>query len=105
MNYIVRRKFILIKNDEEEVLLSEDKYCSDIPHAIETLDTLRKADRAMYRLAVSKLPADIFCDDWHSDTAYVFRIGKIVIEAELVDAIKYACNMFGLEDTNNENKQ
>ncbi len=98
MDYIVRRKFILIKNDEEIVLHSEDKVCSDIPDAIETLDKLWKSDRAMYRLAVPKVPVDIFCDDWRSDTAYSFRIGKIVIEAELVDAQRYALNIFDVEE-------
>lgn len=106
MEYVVRRKIILIKDDDEETVIHQgDTRRANLHDALEALESLYKTDRAMYRLAITKAPTHAICDDWHDDTAYTFRIGKVLIGAELVDAERYACNIFGLEVTTNENHE
>ena len=97
MDYIVRRKTIVTTNNGKEVTIrKEDICCTSIYNALEELEKLYKTDRAMYRLAIKEVSPGVICDNWSSDTAYTFCIGRVSIEAEFVDAAIYACEMFGV---------
>jgi len=98
MDYIIKRSVIQIKDTAEYTLVSLEQGYPTIQDAIEALDKLWKADKAMYRLAIQEAPVNTFCDDCHDNASYMFRIGNVVIEGELVDAKRYARNIFGLEE-------
>lgn len=105
MDYIVRRKITVTTNNGKEVTIyKKDIYGTSIYDTLEKLEKLYKADRAMYRLAIKEISPEVICDNWSSDTAYTFCIGKVSVEAEFVDAAIYACEMFGIGGKSSEIK-
>ena len=59
----------------------------------------RKAGRAMYRVALSKVAnKNYIFDDWRDDVSYMYRIHNTCIECELVDALKIALAIYRLEE-------
>ena len=97
--YKVIRRIIDVSDEDNEKILSEvsGEY-KDLPTAIFEFNKAKKADRAMYRVALNYIAnRDYIFDDWHDDVSYMFRIKDICIECELENALKKALDMYRLE--------
>ena len=95
MNKIVRRIIDISDDNNEKVLSETHKAYRDLPTAIFELEKSRKADMAMYNLILSKIRNhDYIFDDWHNNVFYMFRIGNICVECELIDALKKALDIY-----------
>lgn len=95
MQKICREAVYLDENSEEVILYSVETEYPDISFAISALETYRKADRAMYRLAIKQRP-DVYCDNWYDDVSYGFCVNDVTIRAYIIDAEKTALDAFGL---------
>lgn len=81
----------------ERPLFSDTYELQDLPSAIEFLDRQYKADKALYRKAVSKLKPEIFVDDYKSDDYYSFTIGQVKLKCCITEDITTdAINLFRL---------
>ena len=97
--YKIVRRVIDVSDDDNEKILSETHMdYEDLATAMFEFGKARKADRAMYRIALNKAEKkDYIFDDWHNDTSYMYRIHNTCIECELVDALKTALEIYRLE--------
>lgn len=85
-----------IEDCRTEKVLKVQKYkYKELSDAIDKLNKLRIADRAMYRIAVSQRP-QLFSDDWHNDVFYEFIISNIHVTAQLIGAEEEALKMYFL---------
>lgn len=98
--YKIIRRVIDVSDDDNEKILSETcgEY-EDLVTAMFEFGKTRKADRAMYRIALNKVEnKNYIFDDWRNDTSYMYRIHNTCIECELVDALKIALEIYRLEE-------
>ena len=96
---IVRRVIDVSDNDNEKILSETYREYEDLATAIFEFGKARKADRAMYRIALNKAEnKNYIFDDWRNDTSYMYRIHNTCIECELVDALKIALEIYRLEE-------
>ena len=101
--YQLKRRIIDVKDNEEEETLEETcvEY-HDLATAIFELGKARKADKALYRLALKKSNYNMIIDDCHDDTSYSFMIHKTCIECELtstgISIEDEACKLYRLEN-------
>ena len=98
--YKIIRRVIDVSDDDNEKILSETcREYEDLATAMFEFGRARKADRAMYRIALSKIEnKNYIFDDWRNDTSYMYRIHNTCIECELVDALKIALAIYRLEE-------
>ena len=99
MYKIIRRVIDVSDNDNEKILSETCREYEDLATAMFEFGKARKADRAMYRIALSKVEnKNYIFDDWRNDTSYMYRIHNTCIECELVDALKIALEIYRLEE-------
>ena len=99
MYKIIRRVIDVSDNDNEKILSETCREYEDLATAMFEFGKARKADRAMYRIALSKVENENYIfDDWRNDTSYMYRIHNTCIECELVDALKIALEIYRLEE-------
>ena len=98
--YKIIRRVINVSDDDNEKIVSETcREYEDLATAMFEFGKARKADRAMYRIALSKVEnKNYMFDDWRNDTSYMYRIHNTCIECELVDALKTALEIYRLEE-------
>lgn len=98
--YKIIRRVIDVSDDNNEKILSETcREYEDLATAMFEFGKTRKADRAMYRIALNKVEnKNYIFDDWRNDTSYMYRIHNTCIECELVDSLKIALAMYRLEE-------
>lgn len=98
--YKIIRRVIDVSDDDNEKILSETcREYEDLATAMFEFGKTRKADRAMYRIALNKVEnKNYIFDDWRNDTSYMYRIHNTCIECELVDSLKIALAMYRLEE-------
>lgn len=96
---IIRRVIDVSDDDNEKILSETCREYEDLATAMFEFGKTRKADRAMYRMALNKVEnKNYIFDDWRNDTSYMYRIHNTCIECELVDALKTALEIYRLEE-------
>lgn len=96
---IIRRVIDISDDDNEKILSEMCREYEDLATAIFEFGKARKADRAMYRIALSKVAnKNYIFDNWHDDVSYMYYIHNTCIECKLVDALEIALDIYRLEE-------